>query len=148
VVREVETDTAYSARSHHSAVANFRGTLGDFLETYIPQAMESSLSVRDACDLWYSGAFMLETVPAALYILMRHGTDPEEAIVRAVNDTRDNDTVAAIVGAAMGALHGRHNLPASGVSNLLGRLGAADDGAVQELLRRAQERWWSPVTQP
>jgi ADP-ribosylglycohydrolase len=43
-------------------------------------------------------------VPTVIYILMRHGHDPEEAIVRAVNDTKDNDTVAAIVGAAVGAL--------------------------------------------
>ena len=46
---------------------------------------------------------VMETIPSVLYILARHGNDPEEAIVRAVNDTRDNDTVAAIVGAAVGA---------------------------------------------
>ena len=39
------------------------------------------------------------------------GSNPEEAIVRAVNDTLDNDTVAAIVRAAVGALHGRASLP-------------------------------------
>jgi ADP-ribosylglycohydrolase len=55
---------------------------------------------------WYSGAFLLETVPSVLYILERHGNDPEEAIIRAVNDTRDNKTVAAIVGAAVEAPHG------------------------------------------
>jgi len=38
------------------------------------------------------GAFLLETVPSVIYILMRHGNDPEESIVRAVNDTKDNDT--------------------------------------------------------
>ncbi len=36
-----------------------------------------------------------------LYILERHGNDPEEAIVRAVNDTWDNDSIPAIVGAAV-----------------------------------------------
>jgi ADP-ribosylglycohydrolase len=46
-------------------------------------------------------------VPSVLHILAMHGDDAEEAIVRAVNDTRDNDTTAAIVGAAVGALHGR-----------------------------------------
>jgi ADP-ribosyl-[dinitrogen reductase] hydrolase len=35
----------------------------------------------------------------------------EEAIVRAVDDTTDNETVAAIVGAAVGAVHGRSALP-------------------------------------
>jgi len=48
----------------------------------------------------------METVPSVLHILCRHADDPNEAIVRAVNDTWDNDSVAAIVGAVVGALHG------------------------------------------
>jgi len=56
----------------------------------------------DTCNGWYSGSYLLETVPSVLYILMRHGDDPQEAIVRAVNDTN-----SAIAGAAVGALHGR-----------------------------------------
>ena len=39
----------------------------------------------EACDDWYSGAYLLETVPSVLYILMRHAHDPEEAIVRAAS---------------------------------------------------------------
>ncbi len=67
--------------------------------------------------------------------------DPEEAIVRAVNDTRDNDTVAAIVGAAVGALHGAEALPKRWRDGLLGRTGADDDRRVFELMDRALERW-------
>jgi ADP-ribosylglycohydrolase len=55
----------------------------------------------DACNRWHSGAYLLETIPSALYILMNYTHDLEEAIVRAVNDTYDNDTIAAIVGAAV-----------------------------------------------
>jgi ADP-ribosylglycohydrolase len=58
-----------------------------------------------------------------------------------VNDTRDNDTVAALVGAAVGALHGREALPCRWREGLLGRTGDADDGRVCELLDRARERW-------
>ena len=50
-------------------------------------------------------------MPSVLTILMRHGPDPEQALARAVNDTRDNDTIAAIVGAAAGALHGEGAIP-------------------------------------
>ena len=60
----------------------------------------------------------------------RHGHNPEEAIVRAVNDTRDNDTVAAIVGAAIGTLHGRAKLPARWVEGLLGCTAEHDNGRV------------------
>ena len=42
---------------------------------------------------------------------MVHAGDFEEAVVRAVNDTRDNDTVAAIVGAVLGAFYGRSGIP-------------------------------------
>jgi ADP-ribosyl-[dinitrogen reductase] hydrolase len=59
-------------------------------------------NTRQACDAWYSGAYLLETVPSpAVDPGEQHAHDPEQAIVRAVNDTHDNDTVAAIVGAAV-----------------------------------------------
>ena len=77
-------------------------------------------------------------IPTVLYILMCHGHDPEEAIVRAVNDTRDNDTVAAIVGAAVGALHGEDALPYNWRQGLLGRTRENDDGRVFALLDHAE----------
>jgi len=106
----------------------------------VREALAVGRSVAAACDRWYSGAFLLETMPSVLYILERHGSDPEEAIVRAVNDTRDNDTIAAVVGAAVGALHGRDALPRRWRDGLLGRSGADDDGRVFELIERARQR--------
>lgn len=50
-------------------------------------------------------------IPAMLAHNDRASTDPAEAIVRAVNDTWDNDTTGAIVGAVVGALHGSRDLP-------------------------------------
>jgi len=57
--------------------------------------------------------------------------------------TKDNDTIAAIVGAAVGALHGRSGLPGDGVQDLLGRTAAADDGRVFALLSDFAE-WRTP----
>ena len=94
-------------------------------------------SRSEAAARWYSGAFLLETVPCVLYILACHGGDPEEAIVRAVNDTWDNDTIASVVGAAVGALHGEEALPLRWQEGLLGRTREADDGHVQGLIERA-----------
>ena len=67
--------------------------------------------------------------------------DPEEALVRAVKDTKDNDTIAAIVGAAVGALHGAAALPERWVSGLPGKTRADDEGEVQRILAAARERW-------
>ncbi len=100
-------------------------------------AVKARTPVLDACERWYSAAYLLETVPAALLILAMHGHDPEGSIVRAVNDTRDNDTVAAIVGAAVGALHGEGKLPERWRDNLLGRTRSHDDGHLFELLDEA-----------
>jgi hypothetical protein len=57
--------------------------------------------------------------------------------------TKDNDTVAAIVGAAVGALHGRAGLPARWIDNLLGRTTASDDGHIFRLLEATRRKWWS-----
>jgi ADP-ribosylglycohydrolase len=119
----------------------FRGPLWRFVDTELRRALEEQLTVREACDRWYSGAFLLETVPSALYILARHSDDPEKAILKAVNDTKDNDTIAAIVGAAVGALHGRLKLPSRWVDGLLGRTAESDDRRIFELMAMARERW-------
>lgn len=118
--------------------AGRRVSLWSFTDEVVREAFRTRSSTVAACDRWYSGAFLLETVPSVLYILERHGNDPEEAIVRAVNDTRDNDTIAAIVGAAVGALHGLRALPHRWRKGLLGRTDAANDGRLFELIEKAR----------
>jgi ADP-ribosylglycohydrolase len=103
--------------------------------------LERGVSVRDACNAWYSGAFLLETLPSVLYILASHGDNPEDAVIRAVNDTRDNDTIASIVGAAMGALHGAGAWPRRWRDSLLGRTSDDDDGRIFELIEQARLRF-------
>ncbi len=115
----------------------FSGSLCEFLETVVLPALRGEVPLPEALDSWYSGAFLLETVPAVLYILARHAEDPETALVRAVNETRDNDTVAAIVGAAVGALHGEQALPTRWRQGLAGCTQADDDGRLFELIGQA-----------
>lgn len=132
-------DTRYENRGQ-SAYPH-KGPLWAFAEKVVRDALARELSVEEACDAWYSGAYVFETVPCVLYILEVWGHDPEEAIVRAVNDTWDNDTVAAIVGAAVGALHGVSALPQRWRDGLLGRTGVDDDGRIQSLIARARATW-------
>ena len=138
VLRPLETETTYRPRAPG---LEWAGPLSGFIDRYVRPALDEDLDTITACDRWYSGAYLLETVPCVLYILARHGHDPEEAIVRAVNDTRDNDTVGAIVGAAVGALHGRDALPERWIAGLLGRTGADDDGEVFRLIDEAARLW-------
>ncbi len=140
VARELEHRQDYRPRA--GDFPGYQGSLWRFVEEKVPAAYERGLSTLEACESWYSGAYLLETVPCVLYILMCHGDDAEAAMVRAVNDTRDNDTIAAIVGAAVGALHGREALPDRWTSKLTGRTTDSDDGRVFELIEQARRRWW------
>jgi ADP-ribosylglycohydrolase len=95
ILASLEGDTRYRPRKPG---VNYCGPLWLYTKACVTNALEKDLSVLDACEGWYSGAYLLETVPSVLYILARHAHEPKEAIVRAVNDTKDNDTIAAIVG--------------------------------------------------
>ena len=140
-VRQVCTDQLYRPRG--GRFAGRESTFPDYLEHVLAEAARHDWDTRTACDAWYSGAYLLETVPSVLWILARHAHDPEEAIVRAVNDTKDNDTAAAIVGAAVGALHGENALPQNWRWGLLGRTQAGDDGQVSRLIKAAVQRDWA-----
>ena len=140
VCRQVETQASYSPRFGSSH--EWSGTLSAWTEAQLTSARGGGVALVDAQATWGSGAYLLETVPSVLYALERHGHDPEDAIVRAVNDTYDNDTVAAIVGAAVGALHGASALPARWREGLTGRTGPSDDGAMFAMVAAARERFW------
>lgn len=121
---------------------NYTGPLWQFAQEQIGQAWQNNWSIRQAGSTWGSGAFLMETVPSVLYILMRWAHEPEQAVLAAVNDTRDNDTIAAIVGAAVGALHGKAALPERWLAGLTGRTNAINNGHVQELIGQAKTRFW------
>ena len=137
---DLEGDSGYKPRG--GCFMDFEGPLWQYVRKNLEWADSQNLSTLDACNAWNSGAYLLETVPCVLYILMRYAHDPEEAMVRAVNDTKDNDTVAAIVGAALGALYGQDAFPARWVSDLSGRTTLDDDGRVFELIKEARSEFW------
>ena len=132
----LEGPTHYRPRGGGMA-GRFEGTLTDFLRQTVPDGLDRGLSVLEFGDLTYSGAFLIETLPVTLFIIARHGDDPDHAIRAAVNHTRDNDTIASLVASAMGALHGMDAFRPDWIEGLLGRTGPDDDGRVQELVARA-----------
>lgn len=135
----LEQDALYEARGLSGE--RYRGTLSGFLDAELPQALDEALPLREAQEAWGSGAYLFESLPCVLHACALHAADPEEAILRAVNDTRDNDTIAALVGAAMGALHGLDALPARWREGHSGRTEADDEGRMAEILAAARERF-------
>jgi ADP-ribosyl-[dinitrogen reductase] hydrolase len=67
--------------------------------------------------LW-SGAFVLESLPAALWCFLRHPRDPAETLQTAISVGHDADTVAAMAGTLAGALNGAGRLPGELVDGL------------------------------
>lgn len=141
VVEKLEGMTQYTPRIPQ--YTSFRGSLWQFTHKVVSDALHRRLSVFEACQDWGSGANLFETVPSVIYILAKHAQNPEEAIIRAVNDTKDNDTVASIVGAAIGALYGLNGIPDKWIQGLTGRTKEDDDGAVFKLIFRAKKAFWS-----
>lgn len=64
-----------------------------------------------AFDLLQSGAFVLESLPAALWCFLRSPDDPEDVVVTAVQGGYDADTIAAMAGAMVGAYLGDEAFP-------------------------------------
>lgn len=65
----------------------------------------------EAFDYFRNGAFVLESLPAAIWCFLRYRDDPEEALIIAASQGRDADTVASMAGNFIGAYRGASALP-------------------------------------
>ena len=139
-VRDLEGNTRYRPRNHQHA--DYEGPIWKFTQEVCQQALSKGLNIEEACNSWGSGANLFETVPSMLYILATHGHDPKEAIVRAVNDTYDNDTIGSIVGAAVGVLHGLAGIPERWVKRLTGRIREGGGYQAFRLILHAKQVFW------
>jgi ADP-ribosylglycohydrolase len=75
----------------------------------VPRWLGASLEA--ASEWFYCGAFVLESLPMALWHFLSAPEDPEEAVVNAVMAGHDADTVASMTGAYAGAYLGDHSFP-------------------------------------
>ena len=80
----------------------------------------------------YNGAYVLESLPAALYCFMRSPDDMEQSLLLAANAGYDADSVAAMAGTLGGALGGEAALPERLLPELEYR---------EELLALADDLW-------
>ncbi|MDX1946672.1 MAG: ADP-ribosylglycohydrolase family protein [Pirellulaceae bacterium] len=134
------------------ALKQFEGCLWEFVDGPLRRMWQRGTSVRDACSLagFGSGADCFQSVPAILYILMHHADSLVAAVIAAVNDTKDNDTVAAVVGAFTGALHGRRAIRHKWLDGISSKSLGDDSGSpdrvlIERLARRAAERFVGPT---
>ncbi|GAC1548923.1 MAG: ADP-ribosylglycohydrolase family protein [Herpetosiphon sp.] len=88
---------------------NVRSTLHDRIGE-LPTLLETP--PHDVFARLFNGAYVLESLPAALYCFMRTPHDVEQTLLLAVNAGHDADTVAAMAATLGGALNGYNGLPA------------------------------------
>ena len=55
----------------------FRGTLCDRVEQTVLPALAAGVTTVEAAAGWFSGAYLLETVPCVLLVLALHGATPK-----------------------------------------------------------------------
>ena len=67
----------------------------------------------DVFDEIWTGAFALESVPAAMYCFLRSPQDPKKVLLTAANASHDTDTIASMAGNLVGAWLGATRMAAA-----------------------------------
>jgi Ca-activated chloride channel family protein len=97
----------YRAPQQNKAMQGWRGHPQEYIPRVLGEARKQEWSAETAMRLWGSGPYLLEILPTVLYILELHGHEPDRAMRVASTNTYEPDTPAILVGAALGALHGK-----------------------------------------
>ncbi len=71
-----------------------------------------SVSTSEAAEALKTTGYVVHTVPFALYCYLRYGDSPLLALQECISAGGDTDSIAAILGAWLGARHGEGGLPA------------------------------------
>jgi ADP-ribosylglycohydrolase len=71
----------------------------------------SSASIENAARDCGTSGFVVQTLAFATFVFLKHGDEPLQALTRSIAEGGDTDSIAAILGAWLGALHGESRLP-------------------------------------
>jgi ADP-ribosylglycohydrolase len=93
----------YDARGSRGA-ASLHGRIGVELPRYLAEE-------RPPFDDWHNGAYVLESLPCAVWCFLAGPEDFEQTLFTAVDAGHDADTVAAMACTLSGAYHGYSRLP-------------------------------------
>jgi ADP-ribosyl-[dinitrogen reductase] hydrolase len=86
-------------------------TLEERFRHDLPQWLEQNLDPIEVNNRYWSGAYVLESLPQAFYCFLRSPEDFRETLLQAVNCSRDADTIAAIACNLSGTLNGLRAIP-------------------------------------
>jgi ADP-ribosylglycohydrolase len=103
-IEGIEDCGQYSTRS-----ADKPSTLYQRIRNDIPRFLEAKTPPAEVQKEFWSGAYVLESLPFALYCFLYSPTHFDRVLYNAVNESKDSDTVAAIACSFCGALNGLNN---------------------------------------
>lgn len=86
-------------------------SLYDAFRHGLPEYLKAGVSMEAYGQREWTGAYVLESLPAAIYAFLLTPGDFEQTALNAVNHTRDSDTVGAIACGLSGALLGYSAVP-------------------------------------
>ena len=101
-IEGIEDDRHYKTRDRNPREDN----LYRRIKNVIPQLLAVNARPREVNEIFWSGAYVLESLPFALYCFLYAPGDFRETLLNSVNYSKDSDTVAAIACSFSGALNG------------------------------------------
>jgi len=105
VLLACQRDTMCAARAPR--YDGWRGTTAEFLQMVLEEARQNGRSFEEARQDWSAGPHVLEATATALYLLECHGHQPALAMRLALAQEDDREWLGALVGSALGAIHGQ-----------------------------------------
>jgi len=93
----------------------------------LQQLLDRQATADDIVYRFGCGVRSADSWPPALWAALRYLDDPEEAIIQAVSLGGDTDTIGAMTGALVGALHGDRWFPARWFEQLENQLNGRDE---------------------
>ena len=122
---------------------------GSSLRAAIEGAGELAAQCADtpkAAEELKTSGFILHTIPFAVFCFLRYGNEPLRALGEPIRAGGDTDSIAAILGAWLGALHGMAGLPVQLLAKIHdGPFGPSHLRALARCLARIREGQPVPV---
>ena len=123
---------ACAAMAVATAMALHRAPIETILQRMVESAAahspETAFMLQKAADApaekernmksWYEGWAAHEAIAISAYLFKIHLNNPRDAILSAANSPGDSDSIAALVGALIGAYHGIDAFPEHWITNL------------------------------
>lgn len=105
ILQQIQRDTPCAAKAPR--YDGWSGTPYDFLHMVLGEARDHGRSFEESRASWAAGTHILEATATALYLLECHGHQPQLAMRLAMSKESDREWLGALVGAALGAVHGQ-----------------------------------------